>query len=127
MNFIKIGKLLLDLSGVDMIDLEHYEPLDNEPYVRIQLKNRRDEIVIVAGKPQHIKHGVVQLPKDLSDKFRWFIKTMGRSYGVLDIEEIWDNREQIMAAMEELKRQKAAQASGGQPAPQLKPLGRQAR
>ena len=107
MAFIKIGKMVLDLASVDVIDLAHTVP-EGEPVVRLQTKNRRDEVEAVAGRPVHVKHGVYDLPPDLSEKFRWFLTTFGKSMGMMDIEELYAKREEVEAAIAEA-RQKAAE------------------
>lgn len=107
MAFIKIGKLLLDLASVDLIDLFHETPLSNETVVRIQLKNRRDEVVMIGGRPTHIKHGVIELPVELSDKFRWFVSTFAPTLGLLDVDKAHENKEQIEAMQKQLVEQQA--------------------
>lgn len=104
MNFLKIDKLVFDLAKVDTIDLYYDSPLE-KPVVRIQMSNRRDELVTVKdefGRPviKHIKHGVYEIPGEWADKFRWFINTLGPQLGIVDVEERYANKaiiERIMA------------------------------
>ena len=120
MSFLKIGKMIVDMASVDLIDLFHIpdtlgqsqqEPL---PVVRLQLKNRRDDLVTVAGMPRHIKHGVVDLPAELSEKFRWFVEEIGPQLGILDVEKAYKEKDAIAVAKQQIMQQKLAQQENPQ-------------
>jgi len=97
MNLIlQIGGKLLNFNEYDMVEM------DRAPgnTVRIQFRNRRDEVSLIGGKPVTIKHGVVELPEDLSEKFRWFIEVFGASYGIQNVDALYEQR----AIFERLKK-----------------------
>jgi hypothetical protein len=104
---IKIGGIIFDLASVDLIDLNHNRAAPGlqsvEIVVRFQYKNRHDEVVNVAGRPSHIKHGVYELPPAESEKFRWWLQWFGSKIGINDIDLLYANREQIEKAITKMR------------------------
>lgn len=107
--FIKIGGKNFLLEEMTLIE-EDYQSTDYPGYstVRFQYRNRQDEVANVAGRPVHLKHGVYELPPDLSEQFRWFLRIFGPSLGIVDVQERFKDRVNIEAAFEQLKAQQGA-------------------
>jgi len=104
MKFLIEG-VLIDFDEIAIADL--YYPFKPEPtwdnvkpepidVVRIQLKNRRDEIKEIGGKPIQLKHGVFELSPTGSETFRWWLKWFGpRRLNTQNLDELYENRQQI--------------------------------
>ena len=98
--FIKLGGKYFNWEDITLIE----EDVVSTTYpghttVRFQYRNRQDEAVNVAGKPVHMKHGVYELPPDLSEKFRWFLSTFGPGIGIADVAERYTRRGEIEEAL----------------------------
>ena len=98
--FIKLGGKYFNWEDITLIE----EDVASTTYpghttVRFQYRNRQDEAVNVAGKPVHMKHGVYELPPDLSEKFRWFLSTFGPGIGIADVAERYTRRGEIEEAL----------------------------
>jgi hypothetical protein len=98
--FIKLGGKYFNWEDITLIE----EDVASTTYpghttVRFQYRNRQDEAVNVAGKPVHMKHGVYELPPDLSEKFRWFLSTFGPGIGIADVAERYARRAEIEEAL----------------------------
>lgn len=126
MSLLKIGNHIIDMSKVDLIDLQATtvasEANDTRNVVRIQLTNRRDEVVSVAGRPRHIKHGVFELDADMSEIFRWFVDEVGGQLGILDVEKAYENRAEIARRKAEMIAQMEQQRALQSVETKLKPF-----
>lgn len=106
MALFKLGDKIFSI-GDDihlLAELDHKRE-DGALVTRFQSRNRRDEVVNVAGRPVHIKHGVYELTPELSEKFKWFINLLGQSIGMIDVDAQWERREEINKLIEDMKKQ----------------------
>lgn len=98
--FIKLGGKYFSWEDISLIE----DDVESATYpgfttVRFQYRARQDEVVNQAGRAVHVKHGVYELPPDLSVQFRWFLSTFGAGIGIVDVAERYTRRGEIEQAL----------------------------